>query len=314
MALAARSSADPRTACPVCGGSIHPIAGKCKHCKSDLVKLRRHQQAATGTPPPARLPYGAPARPPTAPAVPVPAPMNGSHSAPVAAAPVIISAPVAAIDPFALSDPPPPRGAWSRSWPIVVAVIAAGAIVVSVILLLTGGNGRDHKLDHVVQSPAPDHMDTNPDLPSDPWQGANPGSGGASGNTMPAPVDPSQGVPVPPPPPSAPTPGQPISAPPPEQLTAAMFQALCARFTTCGVLDASGKSQCEEFAKMIQASNPDIKDQIASGQCTYDRDKASACLTALSELPCDKGQGADIGQISQLLGSVSDCSDALACH
>ena len=45
MALSARSqrgaspTPDPRVACPVCGGLVHPVAGKCKHCKTDLVKL-----------------------------------------------------------------------------------------------------------------------------------------------------------------------------------------------------------------------------------------------------------------------------------
>lgn len=29
-----------RVPCPVCGGAIHPVAGRCKHCKTDLVARR----------------------------------------------------------------------------------------------------------------------------------------------------------------------------------------------------------------------------------------------------------------------------------
>jgi hypothetical protein len=43
--------------CPVCGESIHPIAGRCKYCRADVIAARR----ATATPEPAPLP-NAPAR------------------------------------------------------------------------------------------------------------------------------------------------------------------------------------------------------------------------------------------------------------
>jgi hypothetical protein len=312
MALAARSSAEPRTACPVCGGSIHPIAGKCKHCKTDLVKLRRQQQAAAGTPPPARTPFGVPTpvRAPTAPPGVIAAPMNGSHSSPVPmAAPVVISAPVPAIDPYVA--PEVQRSAWSRSWPIVVAVIAAGAIVVSVILLLTGGNKRDPKVDRVIPPPAPDRMNTDP-LPSDPWNGATPGGG--SGNTFPSAPDPSQ--PTPPAPPPAPSGGGPTasSAPAPEQFNIAMFGAICARLSSCGA-DASAKTACDELTQAAsQFADSDLKDKIARGECTYDRDKASSCMSMLQHIPCSQGQGADIGQISNIINGVSDCGAAIACH
>jgi hypothetical protein len=46
--------------CPLCGGDIHAIAGRCKHCKADLVDLREraarharaHAMGATVPPPP----------------------------------------------------------------------------------------------------------------------------------------------------------------------------------------------------------------------------------------------------------------------
>lgn len=47
--MADHESADARIPCPVCGGAIHPIAGRCKHCKTDLAAVRErrpHAQAA----------------------------------------------------------------------------------------------------------------------------------------------------------------------------------------------------------------------------------------------------------------------------
>ena len=40
---------EARIPCPVCGGAIHPVAGRCKHCKTDLAALRtgRPQAAAS---------------------------------------------------------------------------------------------------------------------------------------------------------------------------------------------------------------------------------------------------------------------------
>jgi len=39
---------DGRVPCPLCGGLIHPVAGRCKHCKEDLSQFRagRPQAAA----------------------------------------------------------------------------------------------------------------------------------------------------------------------------------------------------------------------------------------------------------------------------
>jgi predicted amidophosphoribosyltransferase len=28
----------PRVACPACGAAIHPIAGRCRHCRADLTR------------------------------------------------------------------------------------------------------------------------------------------------------------------------------------------------------------------------------------------------------------------------------------
>ena len=41
---------DARVPCPLCGGLIHPIAGRCKHCKADLADAPRRAPAAAARP------------------------------------------------------------------------------------------------------------------------------------------------------------------------------------------------------------------------------------------------------------------------
>jgi peptidyl-prolyl cis-trans isomerase A (cyclophilin A) len=40
---------DARISCPLCGGAVHPIAGRCKHCKGDLAALRTGRPTAVAT-------------------------------------------------------------------------------------------------------------------------------------------------------------------------------------------------------------------------------------------------------------------------
>src|SRR4051812_23007406 len=50
MAASGRPNpADARVPCPLCGGLIHPIAGKCKHCKGDLSALRGARPSAVAS-------------------------------------------------------------------------------------------------------------------------------------------------------------------------------------------------------------------------------------------------------------------------
>lgn len=42
---------EARIPCPICRGPIHPVAGRCKHCKTDLVAVREGKpQAQTALP------------------------------------------------------------------------------------------------------------------------------------------------------------------------------------------------------------------------------------------------------------------------
>src|SRR5262245_53151632 len=85
MAVAARPGpSDARVPCPLCGGLVHPIAGKCKHCKAELTGFQSARPAASaplpslhkpvvtnGHPPAQAHTNGHPVHPPIAAAAPV---------------------------------------------------------------------------------------------------------------------------------------------------------------------------------------------------------------------------------------------------
>ena len=79
---------EARVLCPVCGGLIHPIAGRCKHCKTDLSAFRAQRpQAAAQLPALAQRPE--PALPIPQQHASIPQQVNGGgngHSAPTLAA------------------------------------------------------------------------------------------------------------------------------------------------------------------------------------------------------------------------------------
>src|SRR5258706_3388072 len=65
-AAAWTAGVESRMACPLCGGAIHPIAGRCKHCKEDLSAMRSGRPAAAAPLPALNTlntpAYGAPAQ------------------------------------------------------------------------------------------------------------------------------------------------------------------------------------------------------------------------------------------------------------
>jgi hypothetical protein len=158
MAAAARpgSSAsgdarDARIPCPLCGGLIHPIAGKCKHCKADLTSYRSARPAASAPLPPLYHPAAAPASNGHAASAPV------AHAVPLppAALPVL---PVRPTSRAAATDDAG-GSAW-RSWPVVVIAVAVLAIVAAVVLMMWPEHrGRDGKRT-LAPPPAPERMDT----------------------------------------------------------------------------------------------------------------------------------------------------------
>src|SRR5690348_16849967 len=119
MALAGPPGAgfrDPgsgRVPCPLCGGLIHPVAGRFKHCKQDLVAHRGARPAAAA-PLPAIL--GAPGAPATS---------REPARAREAAGMVLPVGPTG-------TAVAPPRAAW-RSWPVLAIAVATVAIIVAIV-------------------------------------------------------------------------------------------------------------------------------------------------------------------------------------
>ena len=216
MAVAARTPgpSDARVPCPLCGGLIHPIAGRCKHCKAELAALRLARPAATAALPPLAAPplHPAPAGPP-----PVGIPGGGTslhapspphavthvaHAAPhaVIAAAVDESRPILPPRPTGRHQAAPPRSVW-RSWPVIVIVLAVAAIATAVVLMLwpPPAAAKAESQRPRGPMPAPERMDTNPLPPQGPRGQLAPPSGGST--------DPwsNRGtVPRQPPPPTAP--------------------------------------------------------------------------------------------------------------
>jgi hypothetical protein len=299
------SPADPRAACPVCGGLIHPIAGKCKHCKTDLTALRGGGMPAS----PVALPQLG-QQPAPQPEVWTTRPQNGYANGHAN------GAMPSAVPPMAAVVGAHARGSsWSRRWPIVVVVLAAIAIVVSIVLLLKndGDPPRSSKIDRGALPPSIDNnMNTMP-MPDpggpDPWGGA------------PTLKDP---VPAPPPPPppddvdddifgggtpggvpgGVPSTGATIPAPPRDQFFTSMARTVCTRLESCGGSGAA--SLCSDLTDMYQSLTPAL--------CpSYDESKASRCLTQLSNLPCLDTAGGKtwtLDQFSSLASGLAACSDA----
>ena len=112
-----RSMAEARIPCPMCGQPIHPIAGRCKHCKGNLAAMRAQKAPAAAALPVIVRPIGAAPPGPAAPGDPLP-----KHAPrPFTARPTEM----------VLPDSPPLKS----MWPIAVIVIAVAAVVVSVIVV-----------------------------------------------------------------------------------------------------------------------------------------------------------------------------------
>lgn len=186
MAAAARPGAsEARIPCPVCGTLIHPIAGRCKHCKEDLRSYRTARPAAVGELPRLAIPRTAPPAPYARIADPAPPPPPPAAAGPLTAPRGHVGGPA----PRAILPPRVPvvdsRGGRSvlRNWPIVVIALAVLAIIGAVAVMIwpqgkPGGRGGTTGA-HTLEPPAPlDPMDTNPLPPpaappppvkTDPW-------------------------------------------------------------------------------------------------------------------------------------------------
>jgi len=339
MAAAARPGpADARIPCPLCGGLIHPIAGRCKHCKGELRALRSARPAAVATLPalnqPAASHTNGHARGPTngyhpeaAPAPGMP-PQHPPHAPPqslvqavAAVAPIPLAIhpidraqggpgdalPILPPRPTGRYPAPAPRATW-RSWPVIVIILAVIAIVAAVILMLFPPGGiKDEGGNNAVQ-PAPDRMDTNP-APSTPRQppstGADPQSrrGGGTGPTAPTtPDDPDIDDPNVD---DALTSRDPFSrrggglGSRSTNMLYSIVKHACTRLTACSTTNVQTKQICDLYTRVPSVTPPSCP-------------AAARCLRSIDDMSCDTLVD-DPSSLLQLKDKFSDCSDALGC-
>jgi hypothetical protein len=333
MATATRSSranpTDARIPCPVCGQHIHPVAGRCKHCKTDLVKLREQRGVRAPRLDPATLaaaasytPGASPFAPPPTVAPMQPLPLAPGPGGPVAggplpvepalaglpdAAPTLVDLPAAYGDAAAIA----PQSTWSRRWPVLVVALAGAAILLCAYLLLfangDGGATTPTTLPRPAGAmPAPDRMDTSPARPV-----PVPTPRGQAPST---PTDP-WGSPDDPPPPDLDDPlarggSGPRSAPTAEQFPLALMDTVCDRLNSCNLDDLlGGVDVCPLLRLDGEARAADVR----AGKCTYDPDRARKCLDAVSRIQCD-GSISDIDGMARMLADGPECLQALVCQ
>ena len=313
MDMAVPQPTDARMPCPVCRAPIHPIAGRCKHCKADLAAQRSSRPAAgVALPPLAARP-----RVPT----PVAVPVADAPADPVAqaAAPTIVDAPSAPI------LPPRPTGrmgtatvshrsVW-KSWPVIVIALASIAIIAAVILMAfpPGSAGADsgtagkHGLE---PPPAPEHMDQNPMLPP-----SAPHSQLTPPPTAPDPVPRH----VPDPLPVDPDPADPAdpfaglgalgggrtpfaggAATHGMGLMLAVVKHACDRLQQCGTVDDTMRITCQMTLRSMPST--------AAPSCPA----AQRCLAKVDQMDCGS-QANDMGTVVGLMTQLQDCVDAISC-
>ncbi len=290
--------ADARVPCPLCGGLIHPVAGRCKHCKEDLTSFRSDRPQAAAA---------------------LPAlngrPQNGSNGHAVA-----IAAPVPTIIPARndASQPilPPrttarsvpvarPHSVW-RSWPMLVIILAGIAIITATVIMVMP---QDHKRESGKMSapPAPERMETNPlpdkqsqldpPDPSDPWD--------QGGGVVPRAPNPVQPVPTPTPTPADPDPDDDDLWKSPGgtfggTATGADFMIValdhaCTKLKSCPDADQSTLTAvCDAVSMMPKQRAP----SCAAAQKCLDTIDHMSCATAAQASP------------HSLLSTINDCTAA----
>ena len=270
--------------CPMCGGLIHPIAGRCKHCKEDLSALRAGRPQAQA-PLPSLQNTGIPMA-----SAPLPQMIQQARDA---SQPILPPRPtgrgVAAQN---------PRSMW-KSWPMLVIVLASIAIVVAVVFMFWPPSADAGK--RMLQPPpAPERMETNP-LPP-PGQGNNNGADPWGGHSQ---ADPPKARQTPDPP-SAPAPPDPNdllspfggSPPAGTDVTVAMLAHACKKMKSCptGADDDVLANACDALAVVGQGSAPPT--------C----DAAKRCFDAIDKMDCSDSFG---GSPMAAMASMQACATAM---
>lgn len=316
---------------------MHPIAGRCKHCKADLASARSvRPQAATALPALARSGNAAP--PIAAPLAVLASPVHAQitqigGTTPVALAgtapPIVIEpAPSPAREAYnPIPDgrpilPPRPtgrmrargaaeRGWLARNWPVFVIILASIAIILAVILMVwPKQDAADIGTRNNAGGPAPERMETNP-LPqpnTDPWQNGRPPSVQPHAPAPSAPPDVDDHTMIDPDDPLK----DPFSSPrggvlgggAKDQIAFTLLgniaNRLCDKAKTCS--DPTVATMCSSIAAFPTGPIPSSCPQ------------AKRCMEILDQIDvCDGSLNSSIGgpNFPQLMMKTSDCMDAL---
>lgn len=299
---AATNAALRAVPCPLCGGLIHPIASRCKHCRASIGDhAARQRSGAAGL-------RALPALIATPTSLGLPS-STAAVALPIASSPSVNldgQASANAFDVAHANDRP-----WWKRWPMIVVAVATVVIVVAVIMMVLPQDQRRGR--NVVAPPAPSNMDTNPmpetppalpSAPSDPWSG--------NGRAVPAPIDPSAPAPIAP---SATTPFDP-SAPMPidpatpgnparNRFVSQLTTAVCKQITDCTNIDpAMSGVLCDAMVSLLNQASP-------WSTCSFNVGKAATCLERVQTLSCD----AQLNTVDAvlLLNDLPACLEALRC-
>jgi hypothetical protein len=290
--------------CLACGELVHRVAGRCKHCRADLVALRLEAAKEAR-----RRAAAAAATIVDAPAVtvtPEPTPLG---RVPEQAAPASARR---------ARTPMSRRMRLTLMAAIAVLVLGAGAAGGVLAQRYYGGSNGDAQAgeqDDGDDSPA-DHKPATADTHT---SGGNPLSHMlGSKDPDPDPVDPTDpGDPDPAPQPQHVAP--PIhhrsgGAPTIDQFGQQLGDTLCQKLTECGVmsqLGAGAADTCSMLAGVLQ--DPDAAEKVKNGECHYDASAAGACLDALDGMRCDAAN-ADPSAMLALAEQMSSCTSAIQCN
>jgi hypothetical protein len=294
---------------------VHPIAGKCKHCKAELTGYQAARPAAS-TPLPSLHKPAAPSagngHTPHTNGHPAHAPINAAVATAQEVQPVLPPRPTTRGH-----TAEPTASAW-RTWPVIVIVLAMIAIVIAVVLMVwpaaaarAGDSGK-----RLQPPPAPERMpnavpDVKPTVPDRRNQGSAPHA------AVPDPWAPGANIPSQPDPSARPDPddvdddlslkdpfadprlGRGLKLNGPGTLFATMVVHLCRKMVECGLDDPMVTSQCDRFSRVIPGQLPNCP---AATRCFHHID-AMACGT----------QPTTLAHVGTLLRQFSDCSDAVRC-
>ncbi len=181
MAAVARSPEPPdpvqaRVPCPFCGGPLHPVAGRCKHCKQDVGTHRSRAAGVIG------LPGGPGASGAGGKLSAGSLPQLGDRAAGVSLGAAHAAEPARAL-----------RASWLRNWPLLVILLAVVGMIVALVLLILPQRHSTIRRNNGLSN---DRMETESLPGSGNKAGGKPGP--SSSNQPGAPLDPwTSGSPLP---------------------------------------------------------------------------------------------------------------------